>query len=111
MGTTLRYPDRQVGSRKPAFPVVVLDGGVPVDLTTWAAFQFRMVPVQAGGGGTPKIDDEDATAVDDEGHGEYLAAAGELDTEGEFECQWLGIDDSGVPWKSPIIYVRICRNP
>ncbi|NIR31675.1 MAG: hypothetical protein GWN84_20655 [Gammaproteobacteria bacterium] len=107
---TLRYPDRQVGSQLPAFPIRLRDAGAPVDLTAQgASLQFRMV--QAAGDELVKVNDAAATAADANGNGEYLPAAAEVDTPGDFECQWIYTDPAGNVYRTPIIAQRIVANP
>lgn len=105
-----RFADRQVGSNNEPLRIQFITGldayGAPLDLTT-AAVTFRMADAITG---ELIVADKPGTGASN-GVASYQPTLAELDTPGEYACQFAAAYPDGTVQRSEVVWLRLLANP
>lgn len=101
-----RFPERQVGSNSEPLSIQLVRYGAPLDLTD-ATVRFRMVDAISG---VVKVA-SGAGAGSSNGVASYTPALADLDTPGEYTCQFICTMADSTVHRSEVVYLRVLGNP
>lgn len=104
MQYTQRFPDRQVGSNAEPLSVRMVQYGMPLDLTA-ATITFRAADAVSG---DAKMTGTGTGASN--GVASYQPTLTDLDTAGEYRCQFVATWPGGKVHRSEELWLRVLAN-